>query len=434
MKMTQDKNSSAQNKAEKARAAALLEAPKRPWYVRAALWIAVAAVCGGAAYWWYAGRTAGTQVHYVTQKASRGSIDVTVSADGTLNPMRTVTLGSELSGIVRKVNVDVNDTITTGQVLIELDTRNLESSVASAKASLSSAEARLAESKATLHEAQVRYNRLKELNKLSNGKMPSRADLDQQAATVETAQASVKSAEASIEDARAALAKAETDLSKADIKSPIDGVVLARSVEPGYAVAATLQAVELLKLATDLRELELQVNVDEADIGVVKDGQKAYFTVSAYPDRRFPATLKKVAYGSTETENVVTYTTYLNVDNHELLLRPGMTASATISTAHKDDVLLVPNSALRFRPRTAAASGGTTNMMMRGSPHGGAAKEVKENAVHGERERTIYVLRGGEAKAVSVIAGLTDGSRTEIVSGDLSAGDSVIVDQQKAAQ
>lgn len=168
----------------------------------------------------------------------------------------------------------------------------------------------------------------------------------------------MQSARASIEDAQATLAQAQTDLSKADIKSPIDGVVLARSVEPGYAVAASLQAVELLTLATDLRELELQVNVDEADIGVVKSGQKAYFTVSAYPDRRFPATLKKVAFGSTETENVVTYTTYLNVDNKELLLRPGMTASATISTAHKSDVLLVPNSALRFRPRTNSDAAG----------------------------------------------------------------------------
>lgn len=157
---------STNEKAEKARTAALLADPRRPWYVRALVWTAVAAVCAGGAFWWYSSRTAGPQVQYVTQKAVRGDLDVTVSADGTLNPMRTVTLGSELSGIVRKVNVDVNDEIKTGQVLIELDTRNLEASVASAKASLSSAEAKLAESQATLHEAQVRYNRLKELNKL----------------------------------------------------------------------------------------------------------------------------------------------------------------------------------------------------------------------------------------------------------------------------
>ena len=237
--------------------------------------------------------------------------------------MRTVTLGSELSGIVRRVNVDVNDTIKTGQTLIELDTRNLEAKVLSARASVASAKARLAESEATLNEAKIRYRRLSDLNKLSGGKMPSRADLDEQSATVKTAEASVASAKAAIDDAQASLKTAETDLSKAEIKSPIDGVVLARSVEPGYAVAASLQAVELLSLATDLRELELRVDVDEADIGVVQPGQPAYFTVSAYPDRRFPATLKKVAYGSTETENVVTYTAYLDVANTNLLLASG---------------------------------------------------------------------------------------------------------------
>ena len=201
--------------------------------------------------------------------------------------------------------------------------RSKPTKVASARASLASAEAKLAESKATLKEAQVKDKRLKELNKLSGGKMPSRTDLDAQEAAVATAKAAVEVAKATIADAQAALETAETDRSKANIKSPIDGVVLARSVEPGYAVAASLQAVELLSLATDLRELELKVNVDEADIGSIQSGQKAYFTVSAYPDKRFPATLTKVAYGATTTENVVTYTTYLNVDNADLLLRPG---------------------------------------------------------------------------------------------------------------
>ena len=410
--------------------AALLEEPKRPWYVRAGLWLVVLAAAGaGAGYWMY-GRDTGSKISYVTEKVVRGDLNVSVTADGTLNPMRTVTLGSELSGIVRQVNVDVNDVVSNGQVLIELDTRNLEAKVLSARAAVASAKAKLAESEATLNEAKIRFKRLSELNKLSGGKMPSRAELDEQEATVKTAEATVASAKAAIDDAQASLKTAETDLSKADIKSPIDGVVLARTVEPGYAVAASLQAVELLTLATDLRELELRVDVDEADIGVVQPGQPAYFTVSAYPDRRFPATLKKVAYGSTETENVVTYTAYLDVENTNLLLRPGMTASATISTARKDDVLLVPNSALRFKPRVEQDE----SSFRMGPPHRSNAQKVaKDEGGQARRQRTIYVLRNGQPQPVAVTTGLTDGSRTEVISGEIAEGEAVVVDQQNSA-
>ena len=263
--------------------------------------------------------------------------------------------------------------------------------------------------------------------------MPAKTDLETQKATVLTAKATVEVARASIADAEATLSTAKTDLSKAEIKSPIDGVVLARTVEPGYAVAASLQAVELLTLATDLRTLELQVDVDEADIGVVAAGQDAYFTVSAYPNRRFAATLKKVAFGATTTENVVTYTTYLNVDNSDLLLRPGMTASATILTAQKDDVLLVPNSALRFKPRTTEKKSGSAVMM--GPPHRmGSSKTVRDEVQHGERERTLYVLRDGKPVEAKVVTGLTDGTRTEIVSGEIREGDKIVVDQRRSGE
>ena len=278
--MTDDKKTPQANESVKE----LLGEVHRPWYVRALPWVVVLAIAGGGAWYWQQNRAAGSKVQYVTQPVTKGEIRVTVTADGTLNPTRTVTLGSELSGIVRKVNVDVNDEIHANDVLIELDTRNLESKVASARAALASANAKLAESQATLREAEVKDKRLKELNKLSGGKMPSRTELDQQEAAVATAKAAVEVSRASIIDAEASLSQAETDLSKAMIRSPIEGVVLARSVEPGYAVAASLQAVELLTLATDLTKLELQVKVDEADIGSVKSGQRAYFTVSAYPD------------------------------------------------------------------------------------------------------------------------------------------------------
>ena len=399
----------------------LLKDESRSRYV---LWAAggvLAALVAGAWYW-YQGTQNTNAVKYVTEAVERGDVHVSVSADGTLAPVRTVSLGSELSGIVREVNVDVNDEIKEGQSLIVLDKRNLEAKVLQNRASLRSAEASRRQSAASLREAELKLKRMQELNRLSK------------AASVDTARAAVAVADANIADAMASLQTAENDLSKADIKSPIDGVVLARSVEPGYAVAASLQAVELLTLATDLSQLELEVSVDEADIGVVKQGQKAYFTVSAYPNRRFPAELTKVSYGATTTENVVTYTAYLQVDNQQMQLRPGMTASATISTADKQDVLLVPNSAFRFRPKAASESDKPKmNAMMPGPPHGAASKKVKEIAQHGQASRTVYVLRDGKPVRVDVVTGLTDGMQTEIVSGDIAEGDKVVVDQQKGA-
>ena len=385
--------------------------------------VVIAAAAGGAA-WWHFGSGA-AKPSYATQALTTGNITVTVTATGTLNPVRSVSIGSELSGIVAKVNVDVNSTVKAGDVLIELDTAKLESAVNQARAALSSA-------KAQLGEANAKMARLEELNRTSGGKLPSRTELDEQRATVLKAEASVASAKASIEDATATLETQLTNLSKASIKSPVDGVVLTRSVEPGYAVAASLQAVELLTVATDLRELELKADIDEADVGRVAPGQGSDFTVAAFPDRKFEARLSKVAYGATtnETTKVVTYTGYFNVPNKELLLRPGMTATATIETARRDNVLLVPNTAFRFRPQTAAAASSVSFMM---PPPRTRVKQVKERIQQAERERTVYVLKDGAAQAVTIRTGLTDGKMTEVLSGDIKAGDKVITQQLKSA-
>ena len=401
-------------------------AKRKTWALGAACIAVVAAFS-----WWMGSKDGGPR--YLTEAVTRGELQVEVTANGTLEAEQTVTIGSELSGIVDRVLVDVNDPIKHGQVLIELDTAKLKASVEKAQAALASAKAAQKEAQATLNEANAKYKRLLNVRKLSGGKTPAQTELDEQAAVVARAQASLDTAGAQIQTAQAELETAQTDLTKAYISAPIDGVVLARSVEPGYAVAASLQAVELLTLASDLKTLELEIDVDEADVSVVKPGQTATFTVSAYPNKNFPATLTKVAFGPTESEtNVVTYTAYLDVANANLLLRPGMTASATISTAHKDDVLLVPNAALRFRPR-AQQQEEATSMMARRSPHGSAEKTVKDVGGHGQRQRTIYVLRDGEPQPVMVTTGLTDGSRTEIVSGDVAKGDAVIVDQKNSA-
>lgn len=392
--------------------------------------VVIAAAAGGAA-WWHFGSGA-AKPSYATQVLTTGNITVTVTATGTLNPVRSVSIGSELSGIVAKVNVDVNSTVKAGDVLIELDTAKLESAVNQARAALSSAKAQLGEANATVVEAKAKMARLEELNRTSGGKLPSRTELDEQRATVLKAEASVASAKASIEDASATLETQLTNLSKASIKSPVDGVVLTRSVEPGYAVAASLQAVELLTVATDLRELELKADIDEADVGRVAPGQGSDFTVAAFPGRKFEARLSKVAYGATtnETTKVVTYTGYFNVPNKELLLRPGMTATATIETARRDNVLLVPNTAFRFRPQTAAAASSVSFMM---PPPRTRVKQVKERIQQAERERTVYVLKDGAAQAVTIRTGLTDGKMTEVLSGDIKAGDKVITQQLKSA-
>lgn len=406
------------------------KAKTMPVWKRAACAAGVAVVCLAL---WLTFSGAPEKVSYMTKPVQTGDLIVTVSADGTLKPVRTVSVGSELSGIVSRVNVDVNSVVKVGDVLIELDCAKLESAVNQARATLTSAEAKLLEAQAVYAEAKAKLARYEELNRASAGKMPSRAQLDEQRATVKKARAGIAVAQASIDDAKATLQTNETNLSKAFIRSPVDGVVLTRSVEPGYAVAASLQAVELLTVATDLHELELQVDVDEADVGEVKPGLKTTFTVSAYPDRPFPATLTKVAYGaSSGTDKVVTYTTYLAVKNPELKLRSGMTATAIIETARKNDVLLVPNTALRFRPEVKTQSDSATRLMMPGPRHVGQ-KTVKETtrAVSG-KSRTVYVLnQKGDAVKRDVKTGMTDGTMTEILSGDLKAGDKVIISQLK---
>ena len=393
--------------------------------------VAVIAAVAAAGVWYFGFADKVKAPTYRTVEITRGPLEVTVVANGTVNPVRTVSIGSELSGIVRKVNVDVNSVVKAGDVLIELDDSNLKANVNQAKASLASAKASLAEAQATLVEAEAKMRRYEELNKTSGGRLPSRTELDVQRATVLKSRAGVMSAKAAIDDAEASLETRLTDLSKASIKSPVDGVVLARTVEPGYAVAASLQAVELLTVATDLRELELEVDVDEADVGQVKDGQKATFTVAAYPNKRFDAEITKVAFGSTtSTDNVITYTTYLAVSNPNLELRPGMTATATIQTASRRDVLLVPNTALRFKPTVKQQSEGFSIKM--GPPHRmGVAKKSSEVTLNQtQREQTVYVVGAdGKAQPRRVITGLTNGRMTELVSGDLKAGDKVITDQ-----
>jgi len=414
--------------------ALLREPAKAPWWRRRALWAALVLLLAGAAgtYFWQQSQQRKAAPSYVTEPASKGDLTLTVTANGTLQPTRSVNIGSELSGTVLRVLVDVNDRVKRGQVLVELDTAKLNDQVLRAKAALASAQAQQAQATATVKESSASLARLEEVAKLSGGKVPSKTELDSARAAHERALAAEASARANVDAARAALATDETNRSKASIRSPTDGVVLTRSVDPGNAVAASLQAVTLFTVAEDLRQMRLQVNVDEADVGRVKVGQPASFTVSAFPRRRFPAKITRVAYGSTITDNVVTYQTLLDVKNDDLSLRPGMTATATITAVELKDVLLVPNTALRFTPQNGATQAKQgSNIMSTVLPR--LPRTAARKTATGGTARQVWVLRDGAPVAVNVTPGISDGRMTEITDGDLTEGMAVITDQRASA-
>ena len=406
------------------------------WYRRPTLWVALAVLALGGAglWWWLASRAASAAPSYTTQTVARGNLTLSVTANGTLQPTRTISIGSELSGTVLKVNVDVNDRIKKGQVLVVLDTAKLRDQILRSQAAVASAQGKVSQTAATAKEAQASLARLEEVARLSGGQVPSKAELDSGRAALARAVADEASARAGVKDAQAALSTDQINLSKASIVAPADGVVLTRTVDPGNAVAASLQAVTLFTLAEDLTKLRLWVYVDEADVSAVKVGQDASFTVSAYPGRAFPAKVTRVGFGSTITDNVVTYLTYMDVDNADLALRPGMTATSTITATQRKDVLLVPNAALRFAPTaapSAAAKKGITSGLMMGPP-----RNAKRSAAAGASTalaRQVYVLREGAPVAVPVTPGISDGRMTEITGGELQAGMQVITDQKTAA-
>ena len=407
------------------------------WWARPSLWIglAVLAAAAGGIYFWQAQKESNAAPVYVTEALRKGNLTLTVAANGTIVPTRVVSIGSELSGTVKRVLVDVNDVVKKGQVLVELDTAKLDDQVLRSRAALASAQAQLAQTSATVKEARAGLARFEEVSRLSGGKVPSATELDGARATLERAVAGEASASATVAEARATLSTDETNLSKASIRSPINGVVLTRTVDPGNAVAASLQAVTLFTIAEDLAQLRLEVAVDEADVGSVKVGQKASFTVSAYPSRRYPARITRVAFGSTKTDNVITYTTWLEVDNSDLSLRPGMTAASTIVATERNDVLLVPNTALRFTPAAAvvaapAASGSVVSKLMPRMPPRSGGRRAAGNGNAAVRQ--IWVLQDGQAVAIAVTPGISDGRMTEVSGPDLKEGMAVITDQRAA--
>lgn len=412
-----------------------------PWYQRSVFWVGVGltliAASGG--LWWWQTKAANAQPSYTTQAVARGNLTLTVTANGTIQPTRSINIGSELSGTVLKVHVDVNDRIETGQVLVELDTAKLQDQILRSKAAVASAIAKVAQTTATIKEAMAGLKRLEDVAMLSGGKVPSKAELDTGRATLDRAIADDTSARAGVNDSRAALSLDQINLSKASISAPASGVVLTRNVDPGNAVAASLQAVTLFTIAEDLGRLRLWVYVDEADVGSVKVGQDATFTVSAFLSRNFPARIIRVGFGSTIIDNVVTYLTYLDVDNTDLSLRPGMTATASIIATQRTDVLLVPNTALRFTPTEASANQPAQKSAVLKSltprmPGGNTRRSAAASASTANAKQVWILPAQGAPVAVAVTPGISDGHMTEITGGDLQVGMQVITAQKLAVK
>lgn len=365
-------------------------------------------------------------VQYRTEEIRSGDLVVTVSATGNLEPTNQVDVSSELSGIIDTVEVDYNDTVEAGQVLAALDTDKLAAQVLQSEAALVAARAMVREAQASVQETLLKFQRCE---RLVRNKLCAEEEADTARAAYIRAQAMQGSAEAQVQQARAKLDADSTNLEKSVIRSPINGVVLVRAVEPGQTVASSLQAPVLFTLAEDLSQMELHVDVDEADVGKVAEGQAATFTVDAFPDRTFKARITQVRYGAQEVDGVITYETVLEVDNSDLSLRPGMTATAEIYVQKIEGALLVSNAALRFRPqepaaRSAAGQGSLLSQLMPRPP--GTKKSRATDAADGGQQK-VWILRDGVPVAIHVTVGASDGIWTEITGGELQAGMAVVV-------
>lgn len=415
--------------------------PARKWFIIALCFAAL-----GAGGWYYKSRNKTTHEGptFLTEPLERGDISIKVTATGTLAPINQVTVGSELSGTAAEIYVDTNDLVKKGQPLAKLDTIKLESQTERSRAVLQAAKARVSQVSATQKEAEANLARLVELHRLSGGQTPSKAEMETAEATVARAVADLESAQASVSQADADLKSIERDLGKTIIRSPVDGTVLTRKLEVGQTVAASFTAPELFIIGEDLRKMELNVAVGEAEIGRLAAGQEAEFEVSAWSQRVYKASVKKVLFGSVITNNVVTYSTELDVNNDDLSLRPGMTATAEIFVERKENILVVSNAALRFDPEAAAKLGkkeddSDRTLVQRMSPGGGRWRRggggggSTAGSPDPKRGARIWVLQDGKPVEYPVKVGITDDNVTEVTGEGLTEGMSVIVSAKPQA-
>ena len=377
----------------------------RRWLIGGALLLLLLAMAGGA--WWASRGEA--PIHYTTAPITRGAVTRAVTATGTVNPVLTIIVGSYVSGVIQQLFCDYNTQVKQGQVCAKIDPRPYQSVVDQDKANLDIAKAQLDKDKASLGYAQLNFER----NRLLAQRSYTSQDIADNARNVYLqAQAQIALDAATIELRQALLDAAKINLGYTDIASPVDGTVVSRNVTMGQTVAASFQTPTLFLIATDLTKMQVDTNVSESDIGAIKQGNKASFTVDAYPGRVFAGSVVQVRQSPQTVQNVVTYDVVVGVDNADLALKPGMTASTQVIIDQRSDVIRVPDQALRYAPAGVTAA----------------------RAVPGTSgQARLWLLRDGRAVAVPVVLGLDDDSFTELLSGDVKPGDQVIIAEQRGS-
>jgi HlyD family secretion protein len=359
-----------------------------------------------------------------------------VTATGTLAATNSVEVGCELSGTAKTVRADYNDIVKTGQVLADLDTSKLDAQLTQSKAALEAAKAKVQQAQATVKETQAKLAQYRKVKELSNNKVPSQAEFDAAEAALARGMADEANTKAAVAQAQASIDATETELRKAVIRSPIDGIVITRSIEPGQTVAAAMQAPILFTLAEDLTKMKLQVNVDEADVGQVRKGQPATFTVDAYPDRTFEARISQVRYGSSTVDGVVTYLTVLQVENGDLSLRPGMTATAEIVVQKVEKAILVPAAAVRFTPPVQVEKKQSSSLLGSILPHPPSPENTQppQEASLSKKQQRVWILKEGKPVAIPVTIGPTNGTMVQVRSGDVKPGMALLTDTTTGQQ
>lgn len=374
--------------------------------------LAIVLAAGGYVAWRYSGSEAPEAPSYATAKVERGDVVQIAQANGTINPVSVINVGTQISGVVKTINADFNQTVEQGVVLAELDTRVLEAAVAQSRAQLRKARAAAALARVTLERRQA----------LVAAGAASKADVDAAAQQVEATAGDEAIAEAAVK-------RDETNLGFAVITAPVSGVILSRDVDVGQTVAASFQTPTLFKIAPSLKSMQIDTNLSESDAGSIKDGQKAVFTVDAFPGRTFEGKVRQIRLSPTTVQNVVTYNVVIDVNNDDLRLLPGMTAFVRINVGEARGVLKVPNRALRFRPKEGKRGAGGRGEAA-APPETDAASKLKA----GFEDQRVFVLDKGKPKPVRVRTGLTDGKFTEITAGALTPGLEVITGEDSAAQ
>jgi HlyD family secretion protein len=389
----------------------------------------------GFAYWRMSNST--TASPYLTVPASRANVRQVVASTGTLQAVVTVQVGSQVSGTIDKLFADFNTKVKAAQVVAQLNQDKFKASVEQARANVLAAEANYAKAKVSVSDALRTLERNRELRKRE---LTAQSDLDAAQTAYDAAVAQLNVNQAQTAQARAALRQATVDLNNTVIRSPVDGIVISRTVDVGQTVAASLQAPTLFTIANDLAKMEVHTSVDEADVGNVYEGQEVSFTVDAFPARRFRGNVFQVRNAATMIQNVVTYDAVVRIDNKEMLLKPGMTANVQFLVSEKQDVLTIPNMALRFKPpeEKDEAQEALRQERSRAAPQVGARRTSRPGrpgggAVRRARAARIYVLNGHQVQPVDVQLGITDGSKSEVISGTINENDPVIIGMSSSA-